>query len=447
MIKSKLLNSIKLHSQSNLLYSNKFLFNISFKGFCTNSTLEQSKKIRKLAEIESEEQNITPEPIGIYDKNEKLKRLKTIKQEVSLNPEFETVFSHLLPKDDEGNVLYTPKGRIPNRNDSFFSSLLNKHKRGYDFKSDETKIQENYDRFIDAYSKAGPKYKLSKDEMNKIHEEIDLKMKELEDSGLSKEEILYNEPKGFPLKQDQFFQFLKKNRKAREMLIAPTEDFSVDTVIDKALKQNIGPDPSIAGGKVHYMNPELVPEDYDFQMQNKKFNRRYKNEKIEDDSYYYKSNYDEKMRLHLNYYKAKPITLIRKPLSRSEKRKKFMIKNISVNDIHWKNLPLMATFLNEIGRLKNRYQTRLPFHLHKKVVRTLKHMRAIGVFPARDRIRATDKIPFSSSHNQFLNEITKVVDPKSGALKLKPIDLTLKDSATYGRYDSAKTALEENKKE
>lgn len=71
-------------------------------------------------------------------------------------------------------------------------------------------------------------------------------MCELEDTGLSREEILLNKAVGVPLKQDKFFQYLKRNRIAREMLIKPTESFNVDTVIEKALKQDIGPDPSLA---------------------------------------------------------------------------------------------------------------------------------------------------------------------------------------------------------
>lgn len=88
-------------------------------------------------------------------------------------------------------------------------------------------------------------------------------MQELEDTGLSREEILYNKPIGFPLKQDKFFQFLKKNKIAREMLIKPTESFNVETVIDKVLKQNIGPDPSISVSKKNHKLLEDLPFNYD----------------------------------------------------------------------------------------------------------------------------------------------------------------------------------------
>ena len=79
---------------------------------------------------------------------------------------------------------------------------------------------------------------LTDEEKDKINQEIDIRLQELEDSGLSREELLENNPVGLPLKQDKFFQFIKNNRVAREMLIEPTEEFSVDTVVKKALKQD-----------------------------------------------------------------------------------------------------------------------------------------------------------------------------------------------------------------
>mmetsp|Transcript_14739 Transcript_14739/g.10640 ORF Transcript_14739/g.10640 Transcript_14739/m.10640 type:complete len:81 (+) Transcript_14739:299-541(+) len=77
-------------------------------------------------------------------------------------------------------------------------------------------------------------------------------MHELEATGLSRQEILYDEPGGIPLIDDPFFQFLKNNKTAREMLITPGEHFTVENVIDRALRQDIGPDPSLALNKENY---------------------------------------------------------------------------------------------------------------------------------------------------------------------------------------------------
>ena len=126
--------------------------------------------------------------------------------------------------------------KYPKRNTGFFTSLLNKHRTGYDIRSEEQKIKNNFEFFEHAIGLQKPRQLLNKIELHKIHSFIDLKMDELEETGMSKEEILYGVKNcGLPLKQDSFFQFIKNNHSAREMLIQPTEIFSVETVIEKAL--------------------------------------------------------------------------------------------------------------------------------------------------------------------------------------------------------------------
>ena len=50
--------------------------------------------------------------------------------------------------------------------------------------------------------------------------------------------------KGLPLKVDPFFQFIKNNLKAREIYLKAIDGFSLDNIIDIALRQDIGADPS-----------------------------------------------------------------------------------------------------------------------------------------------------------------------------------------------------------
>ena len=93
---------------------------------------------------------------------------------------------------------------------------------------------------IDAYHHTEKAKKwMSEKEKEIIHQEIDHKMQELEDTGLTRMEILYNEQKGIPLIDDPVFQYLKNNRIAREMIIKPGEAFTADAVIDKALRQTM----------------------------------------------------------------------------------------------------------------------------------------------------------------------------------------------------------------
>jgi hypothetical protein len=55
-----------------------------------------------------------------------------------------------------------------------------------------------------------------------------------------------------PLKDDAFFQLVRNSRTVREMLIKPNEEFTADRVIEKALRQDLGPDPSQSLAKQNY---------------------------------------------------------------------------------------------------------------------------------------------------------------------------------------------------
>ena len=75
-------------------------------------------------------------------------------------------------------------------------------------------------------------------------------MNELEVTRLSRDEILYDDPNsGVPLKDDPFFQLIKNSHTVREMLITANEEFTADRVIEKALRQDVGPDPSLSSQK------------------------------------------------------------------------------------------------------------------------------------------------------------------------------------------------------
>ena len=83
----------------------------------------------------------------------------------------------------------------------------------------------------------GPFKYMSKERIDQIHLEIDERMEELEESGLTRNEILFDDPNvGVPLKDDPFFQLIKNSKTVREMLITVNEEFSADRVIEKALR-------------------------------------------------------------------------------------------------------------------------------------------------------------------------------------------------------------------
>lgn len=201
-------------------------------------------------------------------------------------------------KDQIKQLLHTNNS---SRNSSFFKSLLNIYKSGYDIRNSEQIKRDNFLQFEEYKTFSKPKDQLTSEELLNIHMQIDIKMKELEDMGKSKEQILYNENKGIPLKQDPFFQFLKINRKAREMMFQPKEIFSVESLINKALKQNIGPDPYIGVNQKRIKDNDNLDDDYQITEENKKFNSKYRDESLKDEDYYYKTNNKFKNYLLENY--------------------------------------------------------------------------------------------------------------------------------------------------
>lgn len=116
-------------------------------------------------------------------------------------------------------------------------------------------LRENERNFIEGTSASaeGPFKYLSKERIAAIHDEIDVRMQELEDTGLTRNEILFEDAgAGIPLRDDPFYQLIKGNRTAREILITANEEFSADRVLEKAMRQDIGADMSMSGFGLDY---------------------------------------------------------------------------------------------------------------------------------------------------------------------------------------------------
>lgn len=71
----------------------------------------------------------------------------------------------------------------------------------------------------------------------KVNIEIDRRMKELSDSDLTREELLHEKvDQGVKLADDAFFQYIRANRTAREMILKPGDAYTADRVIELALR-------------------------------------------------------------------------------------------------------------------------------------------------------------------------------------------------------------------
>ena len=72
------------------------------------------------------------------------------------------------------------------------------------------------------------------------------------------------------------------------------------------------------------------------------------------------------------------------------------MRSIKKKDLDWKNTAFMVKFLNPAGKIYNRYQSRLPTPVQRKVAKTVKKMRDLSLLPYVGLIKPTDKIPLGS---------------------------------------------------
>ena len=75
-------------------------------------------------------------------------------------------------------------------------SILHQKNQYFKTKDKEEMIRDNERNFVEApgISVDGPFKYMSKDQVEEVHKEITVRMEELEDSGLTRNELLYNEP-------------------------------------------------------------------------------------------------------------------------------------------------------------------------------------------------------------------------------------------------------------
>lgn len=123
-----------------------------------------------------------------------------------------------------------------------------------------------------------------------------------------------------------------------------------------------------------------------------------------------------------------------------------MLRNLTKEDLHWTNVTLLSKFVDFIGGILGRTRSRLPIELHRHMARSIKHLRALGIFPSHEEIRPTDKLPFTSLHSQFIEETTKVVDPNTGKIKRANLNQINSDLASFSKYDSAHIAYKDTLK-
>lgn len=123
------------------------------------------------------------------------------------------------------------------------------------------------------------------------------------------------------LADDPFFQFVKNNKAAREMLIKPGEEFTAERVIEKALRQEVGPDPTMAMNKKNYKLEDTNNLFYHVHEYKKKY--RDTTPMLGPEAYLYDYKLLDRRQRQFDFDQEKPAAFINKPLTRNQLRKKF----------------------------------------------------------------------------------------------------------------------------
>lgn len=271
-------------------------------------------------------------------------------------------------------------------------------------------IHEDEKLFYEGFrSPAGPLKWMTHEDKERIHLQIDLKMDQLEQTGLSREEVLFDKPGGLRLSEDPVFQYIRANREAREMLVKPGEEFTAKKVVDYALRQDIGVDRSRAALLRNTLYEHELPDGYDVDVASGKIYP----DKIKPEDYYFKEKLASKESEYNKIFKSSGQMFPKVVLSRNKTRKK-NLRNISLNDVDPKNTEFLAQFMTPAGLIKNRWQTRLKARAQRKISRAIKHARNLNLFPFTGYILPPHKINLAPLHTQNYN--TTVIHAETGTV-------------------------------
>jgi ribosomal protein S18 len=221
------------------------------------------------------------------------------------------------------------------------------------------------------------------------------------------------------LKLDAYFQYIKTNRKAREILIGDNKEFSVSRIIGLALRQDTGLDKAMSGsGKriVRKSNPDgsefsnVSKNLYKFEEVNDFFSQRKTPTK---DDY---QNFD-------SFEKLRP-----KKMESYRRKPKFHIRDaalkIDPNDIHWRNTEMLVNFMTPSGLIKHRMNTRLPVLVHKKIRKAIMKARKLALLPDIGFLKPHHRLSLKSLAEDLTMDANMQIDIETGGLQPQQTDST-----------------------
>ncbi|EAR96961.2 ribosomal protein S18 (macronuclear) [Tetrahymena thermophila SB210] len=335
----------------------------------------------------------------------RIKNLNALKHELKNNPLFDRAFPEYKGKKPETTVVKKQEEL------DFIRSLGLKERINKNISLEEAEHQ-NFKQFVEGFrSPSGPLKYMDHEEKQKINFLIDQKLEELEATGLTREEILYDNPThtGLPLNQDPFFQYIKNNYTAREVLLKPGEEYTVQKIIDLALRQDIGADPSqsaakLKNQKVYHASKMGLPSSR-------------KNPNAFDNTSYLGATSSTS-----EHYIKELVRPDRKnheiPLTKAQTRKQ-SIRKINYFDIHWRNTELITQFVNNSGCIKNKIQNRLTRPQQKKIARTIRLSREMLLMPFRGYIKPSDKKSLTTLQEDVENTVRTAINIETGHIYIK----------------------------
>ena len=95
------------------------------------------------------------------------------------------------------------------------------------------------------------------------------------------------------------------------------------------------------------------------------------------------------------------------------------MRSVNKEDIDWRNTSMITKFLNDSGKLYNKYQSRLPTSVHRKVARVVKKCRSLGLLPYVGQIKPTDKISLGNFIEDVEEMHKKTIDPVTGRMFMR----------------------------
>ena len=95
------------------------------------------------------------------------------------------------------------------------------------------------------------------------------------------------------------------------------------------------------------------------------------------------------------------------------------MRKINKEDVNWRDTAFLTKFMNDTGKIMNKYQTRLPSATHRKVARTIKRLRDLELVAHVGMVKPTDKIPVGSFIEDLEEMHRKTIDPVTGRLFMK----------------------------